>query len=93
MDFDHYFHYLHLCLTLILLFLLYKQHRPQLRRLWQKHKAGKPRKWKPKSPCDCGDCQSGINLVALPDPKSVVPWSKCKSKRGRKKRLDTNGYG
>jgi hypothetical protein len=31
-------------------------------------------------------------LVALPDPNAVAPWSERKSKRGRKKSVDTRGY-
>ena len=84
--------FLILCLTLVLLSLLYQQHRSQLRRLWQRTKDRLPRKWKPKSPHDCVGCQAGITLVSLPDPRSVVPWSERKSKRGRKKSVATRGY-
>lgn len=80
-------------LTLYLLHLLYQQHRPRLRRLWQRSKDCVPRSWKPKSPRDCVCCQTGIALVPLPDPNSVVPWSQCKSTRGRKKTVDTNRNG
>ena len=79
-------------LALYLLHLLYRRHRSRLRRLWQRGKDRLPRTWKPKSPRDCACCQTGISLVPLPDPNSVVPWSERKSKRGRKKSIDTNGY-
>jgi hypothetical protein len=70
MNFDR----LALCLlVLYLLYLLYQQHRPRLRRLWQRSKDRLPRTWKPKSPRDCACCQIGIALVPLPDPNSVVP--------------------
>jgi IS1 family transposase len=81
-----------LCLTLILLNLLYQQHRSRLKWLWQRTKDRLPRKWKPNSPRDCAGCLAGITLVSLPDPSSVVPWSERKSSRGRKKSIDTSGY-
>lgn len=81
-----------LCLSLVLLNLLYQQHRSQLKWLWQRTKDRLPRKWKAKSPRDCPGCQAGISLVSLPDPASVVPWSERKSNRGPKKRVDTTGY-
>jgi len=82
-----------LCLLILyLLHLLYQQHRTQIRRLLQRSKDRLPRTWKPKSPRDCACCQTGISLVPLPDPNSVVPWSDCKSPRGRKKTVDTSGY-
>jgi hypothetical protein len=82
-----------LCLLLLyLLYLLYQQqHRPRLHRLLQRSKDRLPRSWKPKSPRDCSCCQTGVSLVPLPDPNSVVPWSQCKSTRGRKKTVDTDG--
>jgi IS1 family transposase len=79
-------------LALYLLYLLYQQHRTQIRRLWQRSKDCLPRTWKPKSPRDCTCCQTGITLVPLPDPNTVVPWSQRKSPRGRKKTVDTNGF-
>jgi transposase-like protein len=82
-----------LCLLILcLLYLLYQRHRTRLRRLWQRSKDRLPRRWKPKSPRDCIGCQTGIDLVPLPDPNSVVPWSQCKSTRERKKTVHTNGY-
>ena len=89
MNFDR----LALCLlTLYLLYLLYQLHRTRLRRLWQRSKNRLPRTWKPQSPRDCACCQTGVCLAPLPDPKSVTPWSQCKSTRGRKKTVDTDGY-
>lgn len=81
-----------LCLTLLLLNLLFQQHRSRLKWLWQRTKDRLPRTWKPNSPRDCAGCLAGSTLVALPDPTSVVPWSECKSKRGPKKKVDTSGY-
>jgi hypothetical protein len=89
MNFDR----LALCLLILyLLHLLYQQHRTPIRRLWQRSKDRLPRSWKPKSPRDCACCQTGVSLVPLPDPNSVVPWSQRKSTRGRKKTIDTDGY-
>ena len=89
MNFDR----LALCLLILyLLYLLYQQHRFRLRRLLQRSKDRLPRTWKPKSARDCACCQTGITLVPLPDPNTVVPWSEYKSTRGRKKTLDTSGY-
>ena len=84
--------FLLLCLTWYVLFLLYKLHRSQLRQLWQRSKDRLPRRWKPRSPRDCAGCQAGISLVALPDPNAMEPWSERKSKRGRKKSVDTTGH-
>ena len=79
-------------LVLYVLHVLYQRHRSRLRRWWQRGKDHLPRRWKPQSPRDCVCCQNGISLVPLPDPDAVVPWSERKSKRGRKKSLDTSGY-
>ena len=68
-----------LCLTLLLLNILFQHHRSRLKWLWQRTKDHLPRKWKPKSPRDCAGCLTRVTLVALPDPTSVVPWSECKS--------------
>ena len=64
-----------LCLSLVLLNLLYQQHPSQLKWLWQRTKERLPRIWKANSPRDCPGCQAGVSLVRLPDPNSVVPWS------------------
>jgi hypothetical protein len=87
------FERLALCLLILyVLYLLYQRHRTRLRCLLQRSKDRLPRTWKPKSPRDCACCQTGVNLVPLPNPNSVVPWSECKSTRGRKKTIDTKGF-
>jgi hypothetical protein len=47
-------------LVYVLVRMLWKQHRRQLEKLWKKVKRGPPRRWQPKSPKDCPDCQAGM---------------------------------
>lgn len=81
-----------LCLIVYVLWILSKPYRKQLRRMWQRTKARLPRRWKAKSPHDCADCRAGIGVVSLPDQQGVELWSARKSKRGRKKRVETDGF-
>jgi hypothetical protein len=81
-----------LCLMVYVLWFLTKPHRRQLRQVWQRSKARLPRRWQPKSPDDCADCQATVERVALPDPQTVVPWSDRKRERGPKKRVKTDGF-
>jgi IS1 family transposase/transposase-like protein len=55
-------------------------------------KTGKPRQWRPKSPSECPACQSGLQLSIQPIRREVRPWRECKSSRGRKKRIRTQGH-
>jgi hypothetical protein len=82
----------------ILVWMVWEHHHRVLRKLWEKVKAGGPRRWRPKSPHDCPAYQEGMRLAVQhvnPDTgvnREIRPWSQVKSSRGRKKRIDTRGY-
>lgn len=77
----------------ILVWMVWQHHHRCLRKLWEKVKAGRPRRWKPKSPQDGPACQEGgVRLAVRRVKREVAPWSQVKSSRGRKKRIDTRGY-
>jgi len=50
------------------------------------------RRWKAKTPKDCPACQSGLQLAIRPIRREVKPWLEWKSKRGRKKTIQTQGH-
>jgi hypothetical protein len=79
-------------LVCILAGMVWKHHQRRLRKLWEKVKAGRPRRWKAKSPHDCPACQTDVRLAVQPVTKQVEPWSGVKSRRGRKKRVETAGF-
>lgn len=51
-----------------------------------------PRSLKPKSPADCPACNQGFSLLPLRPQPDVVPWRERRSPRGRRKRIDSNGF-
>ena len=54
----------------------------------------KPRerqKLRPRTPKSCADCQHEP-ILAVPEQRQVTPWRELKSRRGRKKQIDTEGY-
>jgi transposase-like protein len=56
---------------------------------WQQHH---PRHWQPQSPHDCPHCQAGLGLQLVRPRRDLLPYAKCKSPRGRKKRVPTHGF-
>ena len=51
------------------------------------------RRLRPRTPDDCSQCKAEADQEAKePQKRDVIPWSKVKSPRGRKKRIDTEGY-
>jgi IS1 family transposase len=80
-----------LCCVLIVL-LLRKRVRHWLKRVREQWERYQPRGWKPQSPKDCPHCQSGMQLEVVHNRRGVVPWSARKSKRGKPKTVDTQGY-
>jgi IS1 family transposase len=58
---------------------------------WRKKRRG-PRQLHPKEPADCPDCARGIHWLTRKPKRDVVPWSERKSRRGRKKQIDTHGH-
>ena len=75
----------------ILAWMVWKHHHRRLGKLWEKVKAGRPRRWRAKSPHDCPACQEGVRLAVQRVRREVAPWSEVKSRRGRKKRIETRG--
>jgi IS1 family transposase/transposase-like protein len=87
----------HACLvilTCLIGYLLWRQHQVRLEKLWEaaKKTVRVPRKWKPKTPNDCPACQSGLQVAIRPIQRDVKPWRECKSSRGRKKQIKTQGH-
>jgi transposase-like protein/IS1 family transposase len=78
---------------LLLLILLLQRRRLQqwfkhLWITWQHH----PRRLKPQSPHDCPHCQAGLTLQVLRSKSDIRPYSERKSRRGRKKTVNTRGF-
>jgi hypothetical protein len=87
-------HVVLLSLACLFAYVLWRQHQDRLEKLWEEARkvARIPRKWKPKSPTDCPACQSGIELSIRPIKRDVKPWGECRSNRGRRKRIKTEGH-
>jgi hypothetical protein len=79
-------------LVCIVVRMAWKHHHRRLRKLWEKVKAGRPRRWRAKSPHDCPACQAGVKLAVQRARRKVTPWSEVRSRRGRKKRIETRGF-
>jgi IS1 family transposase/transposase-like protein len=86
-------HSILLCLVALIGYWLWQRHQERLKKLWDaaKEAARIPRPWKAKAPADCPACQAGLQLAIRPIKRDVKPWSACKSSRGRKKRISTQG--
>lgn len=56
--------------------------------------AGAPRPLRPRSPDDCAACRAHnrATVASASAPVPVRPWRKVKSRRGRPKSIDTDGY-
>ena len=81
-------HFLILALSFVVLFSLWQTYKESIKKV----KRRLPRKWKPKSPKDCPDCQSGVKLAVLKPKTEVIPYTQRKSTRGRTKNLATQGH-
>ena len=58
----------------------------------KKSKKGPPRQWKARNPKKCPACRERVSLSPFHPNAKVIPWQQVKSPRGRKKRIDTQGY-
>jgi IS1 family transposase len=73
---------------------------PRLKTVWKSltkkrslAKTIKPRELKVKTEKDCPNCNKGEHTLTIPPPETThVPYSQIKSKRGRKKKICTQGY-
>ncbi len=57
------------------------------------HQQGQPRQRHPQSPRDCPVCRTAHGVCETHEQRVVEPWAKRKSKRGRPKVVETDGYG
>ena len=85
-------HILIIVTSTALLLSLWHIYKPKNEKMRQRLKLYLPRKWKPKSPKDCPDCQSGIELAILKPNVAVIPYIDRKSTRGRSKQISTQGF-
>ncbi len=87
-------HCIVVCLVGLIGYLLWQQHQERLKKLWKAAQkvVRVPRTWKAKSPKDCPACRSGLQLAIRPIKRDVKPWGECKSSRGRRKRIKTEGH-
>ena len=85
-------HILILALYLVVLFSLWQTFKESIKKLRKQVKRRHPRKLKPKSPKDCPDCQSEVELAVLKPKTNVIPYAQRKSTRGRSKQLTTQGH-
>jgi len=85
-------HLLIILTSIALLLSLWHIYKPKIEKMRQRLKLYLPRKWKPKSPKDCPDCQSGIELAILKPNVAVIPYIDRKSTRGRSKQISTQGF-
>jgi len=73
---------------------------PRLKAVWKAltkkrslAKTTTPRELKAKTPNDCPYCGKGEHKESIPPPDpTLIPYNQTKSKRGRKKKICTQGY-
>ncbi|MBK9745830.1 MAG: IS1 family transposase [Chloroflexi bacterium] len=80
-----------LLFLLLLLFLQRRSLQRLVKQLWVTWQQHHPRRWKPQSPHDCPHCQTGLTLNILRPKNDIRPYSEGKSRRGRKKTVNTRG--
>ena len=83
-----------LILGIALLRAWWKPYRRRIRRWWQRAKDQMPRQLHPKSPEECPLCQVEVAGITEPisDIQAVESYRESKSRRGRKKTIQTEGY-
>lgn len=67
-------------------------HRTKIKWWLKRTQDGLLRRWRAKSPHDCPSCRSGVRFESPVIQWKVTPYAQCKSKRGRKKRIASQGY-
>lgn len=81
--------------VILLFFIVFFQRRALqrvLKQLWVTGQQHRPCRWKPQSPHDCPHCKSGLRLQVLRSKSDIRPYSNRKSRRGRKKTVNTHGF-
>ena len=83
-----------LLLVISLLSSLWTRYGRRIRKWWEERRKRRrgPRQLRPRQPEDCPDCARGIHWLPRRLWPEVVPWSEVKSRRGRKKIIDTSSY-
>ena len=79
-------------LSILVVRLVWQRHRTKIKRWLKRTQDGLPRRWRAKSPHDCPGCRSGVRFESPVIQWKVTPYAQCKSKRGRKKRIASQGY-
>jgi hypothetical protein len=91
-------------LLLLCVFLILLELRQLFQQKWLKKlisfkrnapKTRKPQVMRPKTPLDCPQCCTSLDAASTsraPSPKTPIPWSEVKSKKGKKKRIRTQNY-
>jgi transposase-like protein/IS1 family transposase len=76
----------------LLVWQVWHQQGRRLRQWWQTTEEGLPRQWHPACEQACAQCRSGVHVTFVRTARNVPPYAGCKSKRGAKKRLSSEGY-
>ncbi len=93
---EHLLHFLRLGYELLLVWLLWIAWTGwdgRERSLGKAQQQGPPRQRHPQSPRDCPMCRAAHGVYETHEQRVVEPWAKRKSKRGRPKVIETDGYG
>ena len=72
--------------------LAWHRHKTIIREWFKYQKDRLPRRWRPKTPEDCPQCQQGVTIEHPEINWNVQPYANVKSRRGRKKSIPTEGY-
>jgi IS1 family transposase/transposase-like protein len=72
--------------------LAWQRHKTVIKGWFQHQKDRLPRRWRPKTPEDCPQCQQGVTIEHPQINWDVEPYTERKSRRGRKKSIPTEGY-
>jgi IS1 family transposase len=73
---------------------IWQRRKRELKRWWQAWRAKPKRKWRlrPRTPEDCVDCRLAVAEQGPKRTASPRPWREVKSKQGRPKAHDSQGY-
>jgi hypothetical protein len=83
---------LNFMLLLVLLFMQRRSLQRLVKQLWVTWQQHRPHRWKLQSPHNCPHCQSGVRPHVLRSKTEICPYSERKSRRGRKKMVNTRGF-
>jgi transposase-like protein len=78
-------------LSVLVVWLGWQQYGRRLKRWWGRQQARLPRHWHAKSAADCPQCRAGLDVRVVRAPGTVRPYGERKSRRGRRKQIQTEG--